>query len=76
MMNWACRPVHTGGSCRLLQALRGGRGGQLSQLFVGASPAVVDAIRCPHPEVLQVLHPRPLLDEARHLGRPHRGWTC
>jgi hypothetical protein len=49
---------------RLLQALHGGRGGQLSQLFAGASPAVVAAIRWPHPEVLTVLDPRPLLDEA------------
>jgi hypothetical protein len=49
---------------RLLQALHGGRGGQLSQLFATATPAVITAIRWPHPEVLQVLDPRPLLDEA------------
>jgi hypothetical protein len=49
---------------RLLQAFHGGRGGQLFQLFAGASPAVAAAIRWPHPEVLQVLDPRPLLDEA------------
>jgi hypothetical protein len=53
---------------RLLQALHGGRGGQLSQLFAGASSAVVDAIRWPHPEVLQVLDPRPRLDEAAILA--------
>lgn len=46
---------------RLLQALHGG---QLSRLFAGASPAVVTAIRWPHPEVFSVLDPRPLLDEA------------
>lgn len=49
---------------RLLQALHGGRGGQLSRLFAGASTAVLDAVRWPHPEVLQVIDPRPLLDEA------------
>jgi hypothetical protein len=53
---------------RLLQALHGGRGGQLSQLFAGASPAVVSAIRWPHPEVLQVIDPRPLLDRAAILA--------
>jgi hypothetical protein len=53
---------------RLLQALHGGRGGQLSRLFAGAPPDVVTAIRWPHPEVLQVLDPRPLLDDAAVLG--------
>ena len=49
---------------RLLQALHGGRGGQLSQLLAPLSPAGRDSLRHPHPEVLQVLDPRPLLDEA------------
>lgn len=53
---------------RLLQALHGGRGGQLSQLFAGAPADVVSAVRWPHPEVLQVLDPRPLLDEAAVLA--------
>ena len=53
---------------RLLQALQGGRGGQLSRLFAGASPAVVSAIRWPHPDVLTVLDPRPLLDDAAVLA--------
>lgn len=53
---------------RLLQALHGGRGGQLSRLFEGASPAVVTAVRWPHPEVLRILDPRPLLDEAAVLA--------
>ena len=51
----------------------GDRGGQLSQLFVGASPAVVTAIRWPHPEVLQVLDPRPLLDEAAAIAARYGG---
>lgn len=49
---------------RLLQALHAGRGGQLSRLFSGASTAALEAVRWPHPEVLQVIDPRPLLDEA------------
>jgi hypothetical protein len=53
---------------RLLQALHGGRSGQLSRLFAGASPAVVSAIRWPHPDVLTVLDPRPLLDDAAVLA--------
>lgn len=53
---------------RLLQALHGQRGGQLSQLFSQASPSVVDSIRWPHPEVLTVLDPRPLLDDAAVLA--------
>jgi hypothetical protein len=53
---------------RLLQALHGGRGGQLSRLFADASPAVVSAIRWPHPDVVTVLDPRPLLDDAAVLA--------
>lgn len=49
---------------RLLQALHGHRGGQLSRLFAGTSPALVAAIRWPHPSVLAILDPRPLLDQA------------
>lgn len=49
---------------RLLQALHGGRGGQLSQALAQLTPAGRDSVRHPHPEVLQVLDPRPLLDEA------------
>lgn len=58
---------------RLLQALHRDRGGQLSQLFAGASPAVINAIRWPHPEVLQVLDPRPLLDRAAMLANRYGG---
>ncbi len=49
---------------RLLQALHGGRGGQLSQVLGQLSATGRDAVRRPHPEVLQVLDPRPLLDDA------------
>ncbi len=58
---------------RLLQALHGDRGGQLSQLFAGASPAVVAAVRWPHPEVLTVLDPRPLMDEAAAIAGRYGG---
>jgi len=58
---------------RLLQALHGDRGGQLSALFAGASPAVINAIRWPHPEVLQILDPRPLLDRAAMLANRYGG---
>jgi hypothetical protein len=53
---------------RLLQALHGGRGGQLSQLLARLSPAGRDGMRYPDPEVLQVLDPRPVLDEAAILA--------
>jgi len=49
---------------RLLQAVHNPRGGQLSQLLAAVSPAGRDIIRHPHPEVLAVLDPRPLLDDA------------
>jgi hypothetical protein len=58
---------------RLLQALHGNRGGQLSHLFAGAPPAVVTAVRWPHPEVLTVLDPRPLLDEAAAIAARYGG---
>jgi hypothetical protein len=53
---------------RLLQALHGGRGVQLSRLFAGASPAVISAIRWSHPVVLTVLDPRPLRGAAAILA--------
>ncbi|MGH9076525.1 MAG: hypothetical protein ACRDY0_03575 [Acidimicrobiales bacterium] len=58
---------------RLLQAVHGDRGGQLSGLFAGASPAVINTIRWPHPEVLQILDPRPLLDRAAMLANRYGG---
>lgn len=60
--------AHRQSALPLRQALQGGRGGQLSQLFAGAPPDVVTAIRWPHPEVLQVLDPRSLLDDAAVLA--------
>lgn len=50
---------------RLLQRIHSPGAGQLSQLL---SDADQQAIRRPHPEMLQVLDPRPLLDEAAAIG--------
>ena len=50
---------------RLLQRVHAPGTGQLSQLL---SDADQQAIRRPHPEVLQILDPRPLLDEAAAIG--------
>jgi hypothetical protein len=49
---------------RLLQALHHRRGGRLSSILEQLSPAGLDIVRHPHPEILQVLDPRPLLDQA------------
>jgi len=53
---------------RLLQALHGGRGGRLTPILDPLSTAGRDGLRHPHPEVLQVLDPRPLLDDAAILA--------
>ena len=58
---------------RLLQALYGGRGGQLSQLFAGLSAAGLDALRHPHSEVFGVLDSRPLLNEAAMIAARYGG---
>lgn len=61
---------------RLLQALYGGRGGRLSRLLALLSDADREALRYPHPEVIEVLDPRPYLDEAARLAARfgHTGW--
>lgn len=38
--------------------------GQLSQLLNGLGPTDRDVLRHPHPEVLEIIDPRPLLDPA------------
>ncbi len=59
---------------RLLQRIHNPAGGQLSAILDRLSPAGRDSVRHPHPEVLQVLDPRPLLDEAAAIGaRFHTG---
>jgi len=63
-------PDETFGLCayrhyRLLQRVHAPGSGQLSQLL---SDTDLAAIRRPHPEVLQILDPRPLLDDAAAIG--------
>jgi hypothetical protein len=59
---------------RLLHRVHAPSGGQLSRILAELSPAGRDSVRYPHPEVLQVLDPRPLLDEAASLAaRYHAG---
>jgi hypothetical protein len=53
---------------RLLQRVHAPGDGQLSRLLATLSPADRDTIRFPHPEVLQVADPRPLLDKAAEIA--------
>jgi hypothetical protein len=60
---------------RLLQRLHSPGGGQISAALASLSAAGREGIRFPHPEILQVLDPRPLLDEAAQIaGRFGGGW--
>lgn len=60
---------------RLLQRIHSPGTGQLSQILSTLSSSDLDALRYPHPEVLQILDSRPLLDEAARLGsRFGGGW--
>jgi hypothetical protein len=54
---------------RLLQRIHQPGTGQLSGLLADSDQ---QAIRRPHPEVLQILDPRPLLDEAAAIGARYR----
>ncbi len=54
---------------RLLQRIHQPGTGQLSGLLADGDQ---QAIRRPHPEVLQILDPRPLLDEAAAIGARYR----
>lgn len=49
---------------RLLQRIHAPGTGQLSQLLNGLGPTDRDVLRHPHPEVLEIIDPRPLLDPA------------
>ena len=58
---------------RLLQRIHAPAGGQLSQRL-GALPVEdLGVVRHPHPEVLQILDPRPLLDDAARLAARYGG---
>ena len=58
---------------RLLQRVHAPGDGQLSQILAQLSEAGRDGIRHPHPEVLAVLDPRPLLDDAAALAARYGG---
>jgi hypothetical protein len=53
---------------RLLQQIHDPASGQLSTILARLSETGRETIRNPHPEVLQILDPRPLLDEAASIG--------
>lgn len=58
---------------RLLQRVHAPGDGQLSQILAQLSDAGRDAIRHPHPQVLAVLDPRPVLDDAAALAARYGG---
>jgi hypothetical protein len=53
---------------RLLQRIHAPGGGRLSQLLGSLPGGDLSVVRYPHPDVLQVLDPRPLLDEAASIA--------
>ena len=57
---------------RLLQRIHNPGTGQLTGILDRLSPTGGDSLRHPHPEVLQILDPRPLLDEAASIGARYR----
>jgi hypothetical protein len=60
---------------RLLQRIHAPGTGQLFRILSMLRSTDLDGLRYPHPEVLQILDPRPLLDEAAQLGaRFGGGW--
>lgn len=58
---------------RLLQRVHAPGPGQLSQLLAGLPGDDLGVVRWPHHEVLQVLDPRPLLDDAAVLAARYGG---
>jgi hypothetical protein len=53
---------------RLLQRIHKPAGGQLTGIIDGLSQGELDALRFPHPEVLHIIDPRPLLDDAAEIN--------
>ena len=58
---------------RLLQAVHSPRGGQLTRILGLLAEADRDALRHPRPEILQILDPRPLLDDAAAIAARYGG---
>jgi hypothetical protein len=63
---------------RLLQRVHNPSPGRLSQLLASLPGADLGVVRFPHPEVLLVIDPRPLLDHAARLATRYGGGllTC
>lgn len=57
---------------RLLQRVHAPGTGQLSQLLAALPGGDLTVVRYPHPEVLQVLDPRPMLDTAASIAARYR----
>jgi len=57
---------------RLLQRIHAPSGGQLSQLLARLPGGDLGVVQHPHPDVLQILDPRPLLDEAAAISARYR----
>jgi hypothetical protein len=57
---------------RLLQRVHNPGTGQLTGILDRLSATGRDSLRHPHPEVVQILDPRPLLDEAASIGARYR----
>lgn len=53
---------------RLLQRLHNPSGGQLSAILERLSEPDRQVVRQPHPEVIEIIDPRPLLNDAAALG--------
>lgn len=58
---------------RILQRVHAPSGGQLSQVLAGLSPSARAALQRPVPAVLEILDPRPLLDEAASIAAAYGG---
>jgi hypothetical protein len=60
-------------SRRLLQRVHGAATGQLSRLLANLPGGDLGVVRWPHPEVLQIIDSRPLLDEAAAIAARYNG---
>jgi hypothetical protein len=68
--------ITTSAHWRLLQRIHAPAGGQLSQALAALPAPDREALRFPHREVLEVLDPRPRLDEAAQVAARfgNTGW--
>ena len=68
--SWPFPPADTADSSR---GFHSPGDGQLSAILAQLSDAGRDAVRRPHPEILNILDPRPLLDDAAALAARYGG---